>query len=58
MKLKVTWERIGNWIDIFTCEEGGAFFLVVPYEDLVLDAEAEILRAMTFLIVQHGDVEA
>jgi len=64
MELKVLWDRIGNdvglnyWIDIFTCKDEGVPFLVVRYEDLVLDAEAETLRVMKFLIGQHGDVEA
>ncbi|KAL7536492.1 hypothetical protein ACHAXR_007200 [Thalassiosira sp. AJA248-18] len=42
------------WIDI--CKKEGVPLLVVRYEDLVLDTEAEMLRVMKFLMGQH-DVE-
>ena len=40
------------WIDI--CKEERVPLLLVRYEDLVLDTEAEMLRVIKFLTVNHG----
>jgi len=44
------------WID--KCEEEGVPLLVVRYEDLVMDTEAEMLRVMQFLIGQRGSAKS
>mmetsp|Transcript_18342 Transcript_18342/g.39648 ORF Transcript_18342/g.39648 Transcript_18342/m.39648 type:complete len:668 (-) Transcript_18342:82-2085(-) len=43
------------WMDI--CEKEGVPLLIVRYEDLVLDIEAEMMRVMKFLMGQQGGAE-
>jgi len=54
-EIKIWCEFHYHWLDI--CEREGVPILIVRYEDLVLNVEAEMMRVMKFLLCKHYGVE-
>ena len=54
-EIKIWCEFHYHWLDI--CEREGVPILIVRYEDLVLNVEAEMMRVMKFLLGKHCGVE-